>query len=250
MNTLIKCSKIILSFCAVLIGLAVIIYLSQIPTGITPTDKAALETIYTTSGYPHLIDNKAPAEFTEQIAQIREVQKAVLQISPTLQKIPVNAPREPEDLLKAGHGQCSDRARSILKGLELLGYRARFAAIFSFDQTHMPPEQLARQIDDVRSHALIEVLTAKGWLFVDTNEPWVSLDENGNPVSLQQWQDVSDRTHFKWSASNEGQIYWLMKSSDLMVIYGLYSRHGLFYPPFTPYIPDINWRELVQTRLI
>lgn len=223
--------------------------LSQISTRVTPQDKAALERMYAANGTPVLGQEEKAGTFEGQITQIRAVQEAVLKASPILQKIPAGTPREPENLLEAGHGQCSDRARSILKGLQAMGYDVRFAAIYSFDQSFMPPEQLARKVDDVRSHALVEVLTSKGWLFVDTNEPWISLDQNGEAVSLAKWQKIKDRADFEWSKSNKGQIYWLMKSQDLMVIYGLYSRHGLFYPPYTPYIPDIDWRELIQTRL-
>jgi hypothetical protein len=32
--------------------------------------------------------------------------------------------------------------------------------------------------------------------------------------------------------------------SDFTYVIGLFSRHGRFYPPFTP-IPDVNWRQIV-----
>ena len=64
------------------------------------------------------------------------------------------------------------------------------------------------------SHAVSDVLTVDGWVRVDSNEAWVSVD--GPPPS---------------------PIY------DGVTIVGLYSQHGRFYPPFTP-IPDVNWREL------
>ena len=31
-------------------------------------------------------------------------------------------------------------------------------------------------------------------------------------------------------------------------VFGLYSRHGQYFPPFMPF-PDVNWRDLVVFNL-
>lgn len=200
------------------------------------------------AGYSSKLEN-SPLIFKEQIEDIRKIQDAVLTASPKLLKIPLRQPREPKDLLEIEHGQCSDRARSIEKGLRALGFKTRFAAIFSREKTFTPPATMA--IDsgrDLRSHAIIEVLTSKGWLIVDTNSRWLSLDENNQPVSLATLQDLDDKPNLKWSKTNKGEFYWLFKG-PFTYVYGLYSRHGLFYPPYTPYIPDINWSEFIIDNL-
>ncbi len=187
--------------------------------------------------------------YQDEIQKIRDIQSAVLNVSPTLKKIPVRQTREPQDLLKAGHGQCSDRGRTIEKALRYSGFQARFVSVFSRDKSFIPPETLA--IDggqDLRSHALVEVQTSKGWLFVDTNDRWVALDEKGNPLSLKAWKNIQDKGGFQWSEENRGDIYWLLRR-DFNIVYGLYTRHGLFYPPYTPYIPDINIPTFIKGHL-
>ena len=34
-------------------------------------------------------------------------------------------------------------------------------------------------------------------------------------------------------------------AGEFIFVFGLYSRHGNFYPPYN-YVPDINWKELIQ----
>lgn len=184
--------------------------------------------------------------FRQEIQHIKDIQDSVLAISPLLKKIPVRKTREPQDLLDAQHGQCSDRGRTIEKALRYHGFDVRFVSIFSRDKTFTPKATLA--IDsghDLRSHALVEVKTSRGWMFVDTNARWIALSHEDNPVSLETWKHVQGKEGFKWVADNDGEIYWLLRK-DYTIVYGLYTRHGLFYPPFTPYIPDVNLQTLVK----
>ena len=210
---------------------------------ITPEDRVALKKILGD------LDFERKDDFENEIRFIRNIQDAVLDISPTLLKIPLRQTREPRDLLKSGHGQCSDRGRTIEKALRYHGFDVRFVSVFSRDKTFTPPETMA--IDsgrDLRSHALIEVKTSKGWMFVDTNERWIALDADSNPVSLETWKNIKDKDSFKWSSENVGEIYWLIRR-NFTIVYGLYTRHGLFYPPFTPYIPDINMQTMIKGHL-
>ena len=234
------------SVCFILLLIFVFVY--GVDKDITEEDTQALKTMMTQAGYSENIISKN-RNFSEEIKDIRHIQDAVLTASPQLLKIPLGQTREPADLLAIGHGQCSDRARSIEKGLTLAGFETRFASIFSRHKEFTPPATLA--IDsgyDLRSHAVIEVLTEKGWLFVDTNARWISLDENGNPVSLKELQEKENKTGLKWDKQNVGDLYWIFKG-PFSVTYGIYSRHGQFYPPYTPYVPDINWGEFIIENL-
>jgi len=50
------------------------------------------------------------------------------------------------------------------------------------------------------------------------------------------------------------EVLWRHKPPNIIYqesfsfIYGLYSRHGKFYPPYT-FIPDVNYVELIQNIL-
>ena len=51
----------------------------------------------------------------------------------------------------------------------------------------------------VRSHAAIEVLTKKGWLVVDPNHPWISIDALNNPLSINKIKhDIDNSVYIDW----------------------------------------------------
>lgn len=210
-----------------------------VPNNITAEDAVYISKIYDASSTAP-IAQKATS-FAQQIGQIRAVQKAVLNASPVQKKIPKGHPREPKDLYTLGYAECGDRARTMAKMLEQVGYEVRHVAVYSTDKTGSAFESLITSDRDlVRSHAIIEVLTKKGWLVVDTVDAWISLDKQGNPISMANLQKRIEVSNMpQWDGANQGQIYFLFKK-PFTFVYGLYSRHGYFYPPYTP-IPDINW---------
>lgn len=147
---------------------------------------------------------------------VRAVQHAVQSAAPRDVGIPLGQSREPADLLAAGAGLCYDRSRSIEKALRLAGFKARHVFMWSAGEG---------------SHAVSEVLTVGGWLVVDSNAPWIAMHA-GRPIGLGELAEASvDPPHPAYAG---------------FAIIGLYSKHGRFYPPFTP-IPDLSWRELLSS---
>ena len=236
--------RLVLLFLALSCVGLLVLFIHKVDTNITSADRAALQSMFDKGDYT-ISDLSDTGLFEEQVKAIRAVQDSVLNASPTLKKIPVKQEREPADLLEEGHGQCSDRARAIEKALLMLDYNVRYASLFSRDKTFIPPETMAIDSgNDLRSHAVVEVETEKGWLIVDTNTRWISLTSSGQPVSLAELHDRAGNTSYNWDSGNKGEIYWLMKR-PFSYVYGLYSRHGMFYPPYTPYIPDINYKQFI-----
>jgi hypothetical protein len=212
----------------------------------------------------HQVDNsltKEDIEFTDKILQemkvtpisnlrsyekenkfIIEVQNAVLRLAPDNLGIPYNAQREPRDVYFAKSGLCYDRSRVIEKILRYSGFQTRHIAIYSTEQTHSSFQSLITP--GISSHAVTEVLTKKGWLVVDSNDFWVSLDGQGNPVSIEQIQSDVGHRNISWAKLFPSGIY----KKSFTFVYGLYSRHGRFYPPYN-FIPDVNYKELIQNVL-
>jgi len=94
---------------------------------------------------------------------------------------------------------------------------------------------------DTISHAITEVKTSRGWMVVDSKTRWAGLTADGRPLDLA---DVRDNPKQRWNAkvkSGLPEIY----GAPFTYVYGLYSRHGRFYPPYDP-VPDVNWVELTQ----
>lgn len=184
--------------------------------------------------------------FEDQVDFIRNVQAAVLGEVPINAGIPHGQPREPDQLLTRGEGLCFDRSRFIEKALRLHGFETRHIAIYSTEKTGSALVSLVTP--QISSHAVTEVKTARGWLVVDSDEPWISLDKGYQPFSIQQLSEMGRDVITESLMAPPGiSIY----ADSFTFMYGLYSRHGMFYPPYDR-VPDIHVPEFAQnlTRLI
>lgn len=192
------------------------------------------------SGHGALPDKPA-ASFDEEVEQILEVQDAVLRAAPVNDGIPLGAQREPRDLYEAHQGLCYDRSRSIEKALGLLGMETRHVAVYSLAEGRTPMRALLT--NGTPSHALTEVWTRRGWMLVDSNDRWIGLRPDGHPVSADALRQMP-RSGLSWSDKAKAALAPVFRD-DFIHIYGLYSRHGQFYPPMDG-IPDVNLAELAQ----
>lgn len=183
----------------------------------------------------------APArQYADEVAFVGNVQRAVLRIAPRHEGLPYDSEREPLDLLQAGHGLCYDRSRVIEKILRYAGFEVRHITFYSTVATGSALKALVRR--RTPSHAVTEVLTTEGWLVVESNAPWMSLDVRRHPVSMNIIAASAKRVaHVQWEQPVPSVIY----EQPFTFVYGLYSRHGRFYPPYDS-IPDVNYGELVQ----
>jgi hypothetical protein len=217
---------------------AVVLGWHNVPLAVTAADRAAIATLLERQAVPP----PAAANLAEQLHFIRAVQAAVLAIAPHFEAIPYGSPREPADLLAAGGGLCYDRSRTIEKILRLHGFAVRHVALYAMPKPTAWPLAMLTVASrrTLASHATTEVLTAGGWLVVSSNDLWLSLDATGQPVALADWPGTELDDGFGWQVEPTELLY----RQPFLAVYGLYSRHGRFYPPYNA-IPDLNWRELV-----
>jgi len=168
------------------------------------------------------------------------VQQAVLRIAPLDEGIPTNLPREPKDVFEAHRGLCYDRSRVIEKILRSAGLRTRHIALYA-----IPPGDSALRAlltKGTPSHAVTEVWTEQGWLVVDSNAPWLSLDRSDRPVPMAVMHSAATgQTHVAWRTPPPNDIY----AHPFTFVYGLYSRNGRLYPPYDA-IPDVEYGELMD----
>ncbi|MEY4766846.1 MAG: hypothetical protein RI907_3519 [Pseudomonadota bacterium] len=178
---------------------------------------------------------------TAQIDLIRQVVSRVFAAAPSLHAIPEGRPREPGDVMRNGGGVCYDRSRFIEKALRSQGFETRHVALY-----RRLPHQAALTVlatRDTVSHAVTEVKTRAGWLLVDPVNQWLSVDARGQPVGAMQIA----RSHrggppIDWPAKAAAPEFY---TQNFLLVYGLYSRHGSFFPPFNA-IPDVNYSELLD----
>ena len=135
---------------------------------------------------------------------------------------------------------CAERSRLIEKILIYNDFKIRHVAIYSTAETNSSIKSLLTP--QTNSHSVTEVLTKQGWMIVGSNYPWLGLDSDNNPVSIKQLKETID---------NSSDIQWMQPPGETIFekpfayVYGLYSRHGRFYPPYN-FIPDINYHEFFQ----
>lgn len=232
-------------FFALIAGfMAVIILLLTInhtPLSITKEDTIYIEKIVADAGYD-IHDLKYTTDFEAQIDTIETLQNAVFHTTPDTHAIPKNNTREPKDLYIRSSANCSDRSRFLHKALRHLGFEVRYASVYSLTKAGSVYNIIfGKNQKGADSHALIEVKTAKGWMFVDTVSPWVAINADNKPIGLMEWQHVADKENYAWQPQ-AGHIFSVLED-DFLYVYGLYSMHGLFYPPYI-YFPDINIFEM------
>jgi hypothetical protein len=189
-----------------------------------------------------LFDERNHESYENELGFIVKVQKSVLTTVYRKKGIPRGKKREPKELFLSKSGLGFDRSRVIEKILRYSGFKTRHVAIYSTFKTNSALKSLIKPL--VYSHNVTEVLTSDGWLVVDSNYFWVSVDEQDKPVSIERIHSDVGTTAISWKEPLPSAIYTL----PFTYVYGLYSRHGYFYPPFN-FIPDVHYGELLQNIL-
>lgn len=220
--------------CIVALGGALLWH--DVPLEPTATERALITSKLQSAGIA--APPSHPQHYADQLQRIRQVQDMVLDEAPAMMPIPLGQSREPEALFAAKSGHCADRSRAIEKILRLEGFTLRHVFLLARreGENYWQPLLVAGR----DSHAVTEVLTEKGWLIVDSNDRWLTLDKTGNPVSATQLEQKT-HTNAEWAEFAPNEIYF----TKVIAVYGLYARHGQFYPPYDA-IPDINLSELAQ----
>jgi hypothetical protein len=242
--------KLFTIFSIIFLSITVIMTINSVDINLTEDDYKYI---------PKILNGKSQiskeSSYEEELEFIKSIQKTILKVVPSSGSIPKNMPREPKDLFYIGEGGCSERARLLSKIFKYYGFKTRQFSIYSKKisdssilvllTSNRLSDQLMGNPPRVRSHAAIEVLTKKGWLVVDPNEPWIAVDTANNPLSISKIQnDVDNSVYIDWRQLPSDNIYL----DSFVYVFGLYSRHGRFYPPYN-FIPDINYVELIQNVL-
>jgi hypothetical protein len=186
----------------------------------------------------------ANMSYEDQIRIIQRVQQVLNERTRGWMGIPEGQPREPKQLYLEQTGMCYDRSRVLEKMFLYLGFETRHLALFTREPyVHSYTTVLFHHVP---SHAISEIKTKHGWLMVDSNDIWLSLDLNNEPVSMHQLQEryLRGQIPIEWKMP----VIWRDQrfyNDRCIAVYGLYSRHGRFYPPYTSHIPDYRIRGLL-----
>jgi hypothetical protein len=226
---------------AAVLALAVIVallWVHNVSTTVTDEDRTYGGLMLAQAGY-ELAALKATDEmdFEAEVRSVLAVQDAVLKAAPENRGLPFESSREPKDIFERKYGLCYDRSRAIEKILSWLGFETRHVSVYSTAHSSLVHALFTPQVP---SHAVSEVMTRKGWMVIDSNARWIGLDSDHNAISLD---DIQDEGLKPWASEIRDPVDKIF-GDRFVQIRGLYSRHGYFYPPFTP-IPDFNFGQLL-----
>jgi hypothetical protein len=176
-------------------------------------------------------------DYESELQVISKINNHILQLYPVGEGIPLGTSREPIDLDTHGTGLCYDRSRTLYKAYRWAGFEVRQTFLmYPYDESGNKINPIfAFFSKETTSHAVVEILTKKGWLVVDTNTPWISNSVDNIPISASEIRMQKDR--FK-------DVPWNY-DRDFVSIRGLLSRNGHMYPPYIS-LPDLNWREFIK----
>ena len=219
----------IYSGAAVLLGLTYIVAAGSVPKRVTDRDLKAIGMLHADAACAGM------NSFDREVNCIRTVQHAVQSSVPNRHCANHGEEIEPLNFLERQYGCCYDRSRFIEKALDHYGLETRHVFILD-EYAH---GLLALLIPNNPTHASTEVHTRRGWMGVDSNWSFLLLSRDGRPLTYDRVgevpTDVLSRAKFPRSFS----------SHPLIIIYGLYSRHGRFFGPKLP-APEINYPELLR----
>lgn len=210
-------------------GIVYTVLAGSVSKEVTPQDRLAIAMLRADEACKNV------REFESQLACARLVQTNVQRLVPDMRCAENGERIEPMNFIERGYGCCFDRARFMAKALRHYGLQTRRVSLHDRSTYGM----LAYAIPGITSHASTEVLTAKGWMGVDSNEPFILLKRDGTPVTYRQLRLIP-RSELAQSPT-PASLYNL----PLMVTYGLYSRHGRFHGPDLP-APEINYPDFVR----
>lgn len=230
--------KVLFLFGIILLLIFCLLYYSQVDSSLTEEDKQYIPKYL--DGVEALPEN---ASYEDEIRFITEVQRIVRRkVARRSRGIPISQKREPKELFISRSGLCYDRSRVIEKILRFNGFTTRHVSIFYHDGSNSGVNSLSVIFTGKSSHAISEVLTKNGWLVVDSNNLWISISNNNVPVSIENIQSANrSRVAINWRKKPPFGSY----QKPFVIVYGLYSRHGRFYPPYNS-IPDIDYSEFIQ----
>jgi hypothetical protein len=215
-------------YAVALIVMAIFVVLAaytNVPTAPNSKDELVFESLGFSLG------SGLDASFDDQVALIRKVQFEIFKVAPLGAPIPDYSTREPADLIRHGQGQCYDRSRTLEKAFLYLGLESRH--VFIIFKENLPFWRAVFKREQ-RSHAITEVKTSKGWLFVDSNMQWIALTRSGEPVDADGvWRQFSELDNPPPYLNNP---WWAVR--------GMYSRKGQFYGAGIPF-PEFNWHDFL-----
>jgi hypothetical protein len=219
---------------------------------VTKTDRAYIDSFLTEWKIPVEPDS-IHNSFDKEIDFISTIQDSALQ-SIRHEMIKYNQVGDCKIYYTGRKGSCYDRAFFMEKIFSSYGFPIRHLYLY-YKADNAPIATLDIFNKGLTSHAMLEVKTKKGWMLVGTNGNWLALDQQKNPLKIQQVRELLKKGEFTpYKKRSIGITFYetFPVPSNFKVIYGVYSRHGEFLQSpiekglksigIPTFLPDYNLR--------
>ncbi len=220
--------NLVLLTCLALSALVLYIYIfGSVDKSITPSDEEEIKKLQVNRYCEKL------KSFNDEIECIRAVQSTIRSLVKDVRCPPRGESIEPASFVYRGYGCCFDRARFTEKALLYYGFQTRHVALYDRDAHGL----IGLLIPGIDSHAATEVRTSKGWMGVDSLYPFILIARNNDVLTYSNFKNKINDLMYEVKP----KIFY---NKNLIVIYGLYSRHGFFHGINWP-TPEINFPEFL-----
>lgn len=128
-------------------------------------------------------------------------------------------------------GFCYDRAVMLEKFFIYFGFKVRHVFVY-FNLDNTLPDRSDFFSKGLRSHAMVEVKTKRGWMVVGTNCNWLGLQQDGKILNIYDLRRKLAKGGLNLLKRHNRGIPFFegLKNRDrFKIVYGLYSRHGDFF---------------------
>lgn len=252
-----KTKNILITLFLSLIGILLLLWTLSTKPLTTPEDEKYLQA-YLDKWELAAYTATTPGNFLAELTLITRIQDSVIH---NLQGYNKPIPKEKVGCIRYyfenNTGACYDRALLMEKLFARLGFQTRHAFVL-FRGDGSPTRMTDIFSSKLPSHALIEVKTAKGWMVIDTQDAWMGLDENQNPLTLgalrNKWRS-GEQLNLTQNHKIPAHLSTIYQEGHFRFLYGLYSRHGGFLPhrPWVTQlrkwgapIPDYNFSQVLM----
>ena len=204
--------------------LGVLLYFHDVPTDLTDKDKESLAFFGRLNNTSHLNHAELSTTLIDQMQILIRKDYG----------IPKGKPREPQDLVRFRTGKCYDWCRTAYKFFKFHDIPVRYVSLYGIN------DNLFNLLKPgIASHCGLEIELDEQWVYVDPFYNWIAQDAHGHYLGVH---DLLSRESGIIFQSIPEELKAIV-DQNAIAIYGLYSRHGRFYPPYSV-IPDFSYNEL------
>ena len=219
---------------AVFTVVSIYIYAFNVDTQVDAAEREIIETYISKSDF---VDFNKISDRERELLLLKIMDAAHKIAGPSRNSPPHGVKRGIASSLKYSGGSCYDRSYYIEQILTYLNIPSRHVFLALVESNSIFKRGLL-------SHALTEVNINGNWFLIESLYSHVYKNKSGELVSAMYIKENFGDVNFPDFNHVDAELYSYIARGDFKVYYGIYSRHGGFFPPY--HIPfNINYKQIL-----